>query len=132
MEDAESAQNNMWTRLYQGVSAILAKYGVENPFGDGDYWTNEDNYGWARVQVEVQNLDMFRPQIVDELRGLLGDLPDWEITMAVDVVGKEKAWPPMGLTIRRHEIIDGLRRDILPEVFRTYHYTDSRPGTGYD
>jgi hypothetical protein len=39
---------------------------------------------------------------------------------------------PMSLTIRRREIIDGLRRDILPEIFRTYQYTDSRPGAGYD
>jgi len=132
MEDIDRIQDETWAQLHQAVIDTLAQYGTENAFGDGDYWINHDNYGWARIQLGIQNLNLYRPAIVDELRALLRGLPDWAITMAVDVVGKEKSWPLMGLTIRKHEIIDGLRRDILPDVFQTYHYADSRPGTGYD
>lgn len=108
----------------------LAQYGTEDAFGNGDYWINYDNHGWERIQLGVLNLSLYRPQVVGELRELLRDLPGWEITMAVS--GQDKSWLIMGLTIRRHEVIDGLNRDILPEVFRTDQYADSRPGTGYD
>lgn len=77
-------------------------------------------------------LTLFRPEVIRELRGLLADLSDWEIAVAVDVLGTEKSWPQMGLTIRKHEIVDGLQRQYLPEEFRGYWYADSRPGTGYD
>jgi hypothetical protein len=51
--------------------------------------------------------------------------------MAVDVPGKEKEWPRMGLTIRKHEIIDGLRRDLMPELANV-HFAGSRSGTEND
>lgn len=132
MADEDQNQEEAWARLFQAVMATMSKYGTENAFGDGDFWINRDNYGTPWIQLGVQDLDLYRPAIVDELRSLLRDLPEWAITMAVDVVGKEKSWPLMGVTIRKHEIIDGLNRDILPDVFRTYHYADSRPGTGYE
>ena len=75
---------------------------------------------------------MLKVVIIAGLRELLRDLPDWEIVMALDVPGKEKEWPPMGLTIRRHEIIDGLSRDHLPEPYKSLVIPGSRPGTGYD
>jgi len=130
MNDWDPVQVETWHRLYNQVSGVLAKHATENAFGEADYSINEENYGWTRIQVVVDRLDLFRPGIVDELRQLVRDLPGWEIAMAVS--GKDKSWPLMGLTIRRHEIVDGLRRDVLPEVFRTYRYADSRPGTGYD
>jgi hypothetical protein len=38
----------------------------------------------------------------------------------------------MGLTIRAHEIIDGLQRQYFPEPYRSFRYEGSRPGTEYD
>ena len=55
-----------------------------------------------------------------------------EIVVAVDVPEHEQDWPVMGLTIRRHEIIDGLQREFLPPEFADLHYPGGRPGTGYD
>jgi len=37
----------------------------------------------------------------------------------------------MGITIRKHEIIDGLRRDVLPPEFKNFKIPGSRPDTGY-
>jgi len=130
--DPEEMQSAAWHRLYGNVSRVLAKAGIENPYGKGDYSINEDNYGWMRIQIVVQKPELFSPTIVDELRFLLKNLEGWEITLAADIAGVNEAAPPMGVTIRKREIIDGLNRDILPEVFRTYRYADSRPGTGYD
>jgi hypothetical protein len=62
----------------------------------------------------------------------LNDFPEWEIIVVVDIPGKERVWPPMGLTIRKHEIVDRLQREFLPVEFRSLAYKDSRPGTGFD
>lgn len=132
MSDWDAVQVDTWSLLYKKISHSLGRYGVEKSTGEGDFWINEDNYGWHRISVGVQNLTLLRPIIIDELRGFLADFPDWEITVAVDVLGYEKSWPRMGVTIRKHEIVDGLQRDYFPEEFRGYQYPDSRPGTGYD
>ena len=67
MSDWDPVQVDIWSRLYQETSKLLAKYGVENSFGDGDYWINDDNYGWPRISVGVQKLSLFRPAIMKSL-----------------------------------------------------------------
>jgi hypothetical protein len=130
-EEDDDEQGRTWERLYESVRGLLAQYGTEEATGRADYLIVDDNYGWQRIQVIAQGLKMFRPEIVAQLRALLAELPGWEITMAVDVIGKEKAWPRMGLTIRKHEIIDGLQRQFMPELANVY-YQGGRPGTGND
>jgi hypothetical protein len=75
---------------------------------------------------------MLDPALVKQLRVLLHDLADWEIVISVDIAGTEDKWPPMGLIIRKHEVIDGLQRDLLPEEFRSIKFEGSRPGTAFD
>jgi hypothetical protein len=132
MSDWDEEQVRAWDDLYERVAELLARYGTEDSSGNRDYWVNEDNYGWRRVTIIVQNLNMLKPEIVDGLRRLLANLPAWEIAVAVDVVGEGESWPLMGLTIRKHEIIDGLQREYFPEEFRDFQYADSKPGTGFD
>lgn len=132
MTDDEDKQADEWQLLYERVTGLLAQYGKENPIGKGDYLVVDDNYGWRRITIEVQKLKMFEPKIVNSLRGVLIDFPEWEIVAAVDVPDKKKVWPIMGLTIRKHEIIDGLQRQYFPAEFQNFEYAGSRPGTGYD
>jgi hypothetical protein len=88
MSDWDEEQVRAWDDLYERVAELLARYGTEDSSGDRDYWVNEDNYGWRRVTIIVQNLNMLKPEIVDGLRRLLANLPAWEIAVAVDVVGE--------------------------------------------
>jgi hypothetical protein len=132
MTDWDEQQSERWERLYQQVVNLLAPHGVNNAVGEGDYWVVEDNYGWHRVTVGVHSLKILRPEIVNSLRELLSEHLGWEIVAYVDIPEKEKLWPKMGLTIRKHEIIDGLQRELFPPEFRGFIYSDSRPGTGYD
>jgi hypothetical protein len=132
MGDWDAQQVEIWGHLYEQVINLLAKHGKEDSSGHADYWVNEDNYGWRRISVGVNDLKMLRPDIVNSLRTLLFELPEWEITLAVDILSKEESWPLMGLTIRKQEIIDGLQREYLPAEYQNVKYESSRPGTGYD
>lgn len=132
MSGWDENQVETWHRLFDAICDVLAGYGTERARGSGDYSVNEDNYGWRRITVLVHDLRMLAPEIVARLRNLLSSVPDWEIVVAVDVVGKERAWPVMGLTIRSHEIVDGLQRQYFPAQYRSLAYPDSRVGTGYE
>jgi predicted phage gp36 major capsid-like protein len=59
-----------------------------------------------------------------------GGYPDWEIMMRVDVIGKENEWPAMGVIIHDDEIIDDLKREFLPEEFRSLRYEGSKAVPG--
>lgn len=114
----EAIQDRDWQALHDLVTTLLDRHGVKDAFGKGDYWLVDDNWGSTVQQVEFQNLDLFTPVIIRELQEALADYPRWSITIRVDVVGKEKEWPGMGIIIYPNEIIDELQRDYLPERFR--------------
>lgn len=133
MSDAgDAAQARSWLKLYRKILKVLRQFGTEDHFGKADYLLVDDNYGWTRHTIEIHKLRMLDPALVKQLRPLLDDLEDWEIVISVDIPGTEDTWPPMGLIIRKHELIDGLQREFLPEEFRSVAFEGSRPGTGFD
>ena len=123
-------QEQEWQALYKLIVKTMAQWGVDDALGKGDYLIVDDYIFRRQQKLEVQNLKMFRVEIIKALQALLKDFPNWAIVMGVDIVGKEH--PSMGVTIRAHEIIDGLLRKYLPEEFRFLKIPGSRPGTGYD
>ena len=132
MTKEDELRDQIWEDLYKRVLDLLSRYGKESATGDGDFLVVDDNYSWRRQIVNIFTLKMLTANIIAELRSLLDKLPDWEIVYALDIPGKEKEWPPMGVTIRKKEIIDGLQRKYLPDSFRSFVIPGSRPGTGYD
>ncbi len=131
MTDDEE-QSRSWQSLYEKVSALLPDYGTESAIGEGDYWVLDENWGPRQQKVCVFNLIILKPKVIRALQGLLKDYPGWGIMLAVDVPGKEDAWPPMGLIIREHEIIDGLQRQYFPPEYQSIQYEGSRIGTDKD
>jgi hypothetical protein len=121
-KDEVLAQESAWAILHDRITKTLQHFGEKNPFGKGDYWLLDENWGRYRQELEVQNLKMLQPHIIKLLQALLADYPKWEITVRVDVPGTENTWPGMGLIIFNDEIVDELRRDYLPAEFRNISY----------
>lgn len=132
MATEEEIQDQIWNGLYLAIVDFLKLYGKEDACGDGDYWVVDDNYGWRRHTIDVFDLKMFDVVIVKGLRRLLQNIPNWDIVLVLDTPGVGETIPPMGVTIRRNEIIDGLQRQYLPARFRNLEIPGSRRGTGYD
>jgi len=124
--DSESLQEREWEILHDRIDALLGRFGTKNAFRRGDYWIRDDNWGLHEHSIEIQNLALLEPAIVESLRRIVSDYPDWEIVVSVDVPGTENAWPRMGIVVQPNKIIDGLQRDFLPEPFRSLHYEGSR------
>lgn len=122
-------QLKTWRILYGRLRKTLLRFGTEGGLSPADCWIEEDNWGYRQHKVYVRNLKMLSPLVVKSLQQVMMDFPDWEIMIAVSV---RDEWPDMGLTIRAHEIIDGLQRQYFPPEFRDLHYEGSRPGTERD
>jgi hypothetical protein len=60
----------------------------------------------------------------------LQEFPSHAIIVAIAVEGER--WPDMGLTIRQHEIVDGLQRQYFPPEYSTVVFEGSRRGTERD
>jgi hypothetical protein len=129
---AEPDQELQWERLYAALSQTLQRYGREDAFGDADYWLLDDNWGNRQQKIEIQNLNLIRPEVISALQKTLSDFPGWEIVFAIDVPGHETDWPAMGLIIRSREIVDGLQRQYFPAEFQNIEYENSRRGTDRD
>ncbi len=118
-EDFRASQARDWPELHDRVKATLDQFGKIDPVGDGDYWLVDDDWGLFRQQVEFHTLKMLRPQVIQELQDILANFSDWEITVRMDLFDRLGKWPGMGLFVRSDEIIDELRRDVLPPEFST-------------
>lgn len=126
------ADDETWTRFYERLRSVLRQYGSEDFERDADCWVEDEHWGLRQQKFYVHNLAMLRPAVVTAVQELLDEFPGWEVMVAVAVPGPGEAWPDMGMTIRRHEIIDGLQRQYFPEQFRSFRYEGSRPGTERD
>ena len=123
----EAQRKRVWKILHDRITEVLDRFGQKDAFGRGDYWLVDEDLGTYRQKLEVQNLNLLKPHIIKSLQALLDGYPDWEIMFRVDVVGKESAWPPMGLIIHDDEIIDDLKRELLPPELRHVVYEGARP-----
>jgi hypothetical protein len=126
--EKERRQEVEWQELHDRVTAVLDQYGRKDPFGDGDYWLVDENWGWRDLQLGFQNLALLQPHVITSLQALLAGHPDWQITIEVDAPDGEASVPPMGLVVFHDKIVDELQRDHLPEPYRSLRYEASDGG----
>jgi len=112
----------VWRGLRDKASEVLDAFGKKDCLGKADYWIVDDDWGLDFIRIEVQNLQLLARVVVGKLKGTLGDFPGWHIAVRVDVPGKEKTWPLMGILIFRGRVIDHLKREYLPAEFRHISY----------
>ena len=110
-----------WKKLYGLIRDVLAPYGKDDPFGKGDYWVLEDNYGFNGHKILVNRLHILKPEIVHALQTLLHEFPDWHIVIALALRGTQRL-PDMGLTLTASGIKDDLDRSFLPAEIKAYRY----------
>lgn len=132
MNSSESERDRQWDELHPRLRGVLLQFGKEDYLGRADFYLVEEDWGTRQHKVEVQNLALMAPPVIESLQRVLRVYPDWAVVVAIAVRDKLDVWPPMGLVVRSHEIIDGLKRQYLPEPYRSFQYKGSRPGTEND
>ena len=124
--------SRVWNDLYPKLVETLKRFGVEDEIGDRDFWVHDDFWGYPQHKIYFNSFKMLQPSVINELRKLLQAYPAWEFMVSVSIGEESQAWPTMGLTIRKHEIVDGLQRQYFPLEYRSIQYEGSRVGTDQD
>lgn len=113
------------------VFACMARYGKSRKFKQYiDYEVFEDDWGLSQVLLRIMNFDVLSLRIVNKLRRILKNRPDWEIMVRFDPRVDPPDWRETGIRIHAYEVVDGLNRDGLPARYRTMFFIDARPAIG--
>ena len=91
-----------WKLLYDAVRAVCAKHGTEDPYGTGDYWVVDDDWGGVSQKLVVSSSNFLTPTLVAELADCIASLRLYgaQILVALELnVPSGKLPPMMGLMI---------------------------------
>jgi hypothetical protein len=83
-QELEAARQQEWKRLYASLEATLSVHGMNDPFGDGDYFLIDDDYGAYQHKIECSKESFFRSGALVDTQELLckHDGP-WEVIFAL-------------------------------------------------
>jgi hypothetical protein len=130
--EVDRKQEEAWTALYRQIVRLLSHYGNNGIRERDDFFVVDENIGSLQQKIELNNIEFMRPEIIRLLQKLLVLFPGWEIVVGLSVPDESGHMRDMGLTIRRHEIVDDLQRRYLPEPYRGFRYEGSRLRTEDD
>jgi hypothetical protein len=117
-------------RLMNLVDRVMKQFGRHDSLSAlGDYSVLGDYWGYPQVKVDVHDLRLLDPYIIEWLKNIVAAFPGWEIVVTLAIRRHYDDWPDMGLYVRAHEIFDTLQRQYFPKEFQTLEYEGSRRGT---
>lgn len=109
-----------WEQSYAAILAILNRHGVENAFGEGDFWLLDDNYGCREHLVYVFRMAALRQGLAAELQSLLRApaLEGWSIRIALDLRPADgEPVRPEGIIVFAHAVEEHWNRHALHARF---------------
>lgn len=80
----KDAQDREWEFLYAALGEVLRRFGVDDPYGDGDYWINDDNWGDHSCKVEVARAGFLTPELIASVQVTLQGYPSWRVILQVN------------------------------------------------
>lgn len=73
-----------WSELYGALGDVLRSFGVENAFGDGDYWIVDDNWGDPSHKVCVSRASFIMPALLAAVQNSLTGYQAWRVLLQID------------------------------------------------
>ena len=101
----QDVQAKEWEALYDELGALLEKHGTQNPFGEGDFWLVDDNYGSPQHKVCVTRITFLtRPLAVEVQRTLQKYSLGWEVLLSLDKPELRPTDDDLGVLVRKSDI----------------------------
>lgn len=108
-----------WAQLYQDLRRLLTSRGVESPFGSGDFWIVDDDWGGALQKVYIFRIEFLTAAMVRRIQNLLATgYPEWGVMIQLDI-GPENAklCPPEGVVVFSDCVRYDWNVDLLKKIF---------------
>lgn len=82
-----------WNKIFVLLGKILDFHGKQDPFGNGDFYLADDDYGYLQHKVECATKALLTQALIIEVQVMLQSLDShWEIIFALPPIdGKEYA-----------------------------------------
>jgi hypothetical protein len=95
----ENTRNKIWRSLYDTLSKALGSLGKENPYGEGDYWIVDDDYGDTAHKLCVTKLSFLGIQVIAAIQEALKPLIGWRVVVQLEVEIDGTPLPSEGIVI---------------------------------
>jgi len=114
MERAE-----VWRELYSLLRALCLRSGVESPYGKGDFWIVDDDWGGQLHKICVFRISFITKRLVGDIQALLQtQFADWGVMFQLEILNAVETIPPEGLVVYADAIEEAWDRDLLIRVFQ--------------
>jgi hypothetical protein len=81
-----SDERKGWKSCYLAIQQVLAKRGVESPFGQGDYWLVDEDYGGFDQKICVFRAGFLSRKVISEIQDVLAkEFPTWRVFIVLEI-----------------------------------------------
>ena len=120
MSDARDVE---WRKLYNALRTVVRRFGEESPYGDGDFWLVEHDWGGYSQKLCIFRVRLLSQELVEAVQELLrSSFPNWSVLCQFEVVGATEKVPPEGIVIFGGHVVEhwdkALLRRILGSAFQ--------------
>lgn len=125
-EMSKKYSQDEWTILYNAVSEVCKKFGKEDPYGHGDYWVVDDNWGGASQKIIVATPKFLKKKLVSELSEAIKktNLLGAEIVIALDMDLPRGKINNMGLIVDSQGVIEQWDIERIREIAGSDFYSE--------
>ena len=113
---ASAEQDTEWRLLYAKLSGLLESAGDPDPYGEGDYWLVDDDWGSKQHKLCVFRIEAMTTTLVEEIQKILKPFgPEWEVLVALELKDKRYTGGPEGMVITAQAARELWNRRLLKE-----------------
>jgi hypothetical protein len=86
---ASAEQDTEWRLLYAKLSGLLESAGDPDPYGNGDYWLVDDDWGSKQHKICIFRIESVSSTLIEAIQKILQPFgPDWEVLIALEIQDK--------------------------------------------
>ena len=102
---SEATRRHEWEALNAELVAVLAPFGHENPYGDGDFWVVDDDWGGYQHKICVSKLPFLTREVAEAVqRAIAKYTSPWEVVIALDYSDPSRPSDGEGILVRKSSI----------------------------
>ena len=100
-----AGQPHEWNALYLELRGVLASHGREGPFGNGEFWLVDDNYGSPQHKVCVFRVAFLTQPLCREVQRVIRKYSlAWEVIFAFDFDDGRRGADDFGVTVTKSHV----------------------------
>jgi hypothetical protein len=111
-----TSRDDEWKRLYEDLRKSFNTLGIEDPYGEGDYWLVDDDYGDTTHKLCVHSKTFLTLALIRSIQQALAAFPHWRVMLQIEFPITGVAHASSGLIIYHHTIEEHWDRKLVADL----------------